>query len=924
MRHVKSRVCLFYFKCIWNMADIQYINYNDQQINSQDLLQNMANDVVNYVNNQPWTQKRKKRFLEVYKTFINNGIESGSVKTGLPIVHIGGETIDINSLPKLDREVYGAVADFVYNQMGRLTSQESEKPELPVFDNAYFTKDFTNFISTNYFGGRPFNTKTDWNSLDTRDENGLLPRTRRAEILSEALGKYADSLDENKVSFEGSPFNNIADFRARIEKARAALATPDNINDDTETLNALGLRASDWFNNGSGDTSNVVNPETGEYLTYGQLNAYNQLLAQQEQEALAAQREQKKLAQQEQEKLAQQELAAKNKAAYDNKLFFITRPGKFSGKTPQELKTKYKDHNSLLNALSTYSNKYLRDLTPDEYSELYGAYKYLTKGDQYKVNDTILNELKKISKFSNFAPNDWRMIPGINNIVYNVKTGTLHQIHDRAGYEAWKASSPKYKLDLFNGIKTKEDIQNTPIKQEGWTAADTADVVSIIGDLVSLGGFWFNVGGTVASVGADIFADINRGKDLGDILKNVGINLGFGVIGLIPGGKSTKIAARAARFVPKAFALAAAAGIILDPEVQKSAMKLTSVEDIKTISSKDLENIKYLFHAISGVTNVAKSHSRANNYRETINKQKIKTKSGETVKLTNKQVEQINKVGAKKGQAAAEAEFKKITREVSGKEYEIAPESFKFSETGKAWYNPAKYSAKLRNIVSNDTKLQGQKIADKREIVKILNEDKSKPWYNWQKGYAPFELTPFRRTPSFLKSDSKSNTPITNLPQEKPLDGSSGGKTISPTNNSEIPLELRNLVRNDPQTLEGLQIYNQAKRDNFSTGLLNEEKMQLYGAPIQIVDVSNAAEPRFMVRAGRSLKFVSSREEAQKQIFDFLNKRFNKAIGKDFRNVEKIKELGNYLRELRTKGILKQGGRIDKQKIQKYKDFINK
>ena len=900
------------------MADIQYINYNDQQINSQDLLQNMANDVVNYVNNQPWTQKRKKRFLEVYKTFINNGIESGSVKTGLPTVHIGGETIDINSLPKLDREVYGAVADFVYNQMGRLTSQESEKPELPVFDNAYFTKDFTNFISTNYFGGRPFNTKTDWNSLDTR-ENGLLPRTRRAEILSEALGKYADSLDENKVSFEGSPFNNIADFRARIEKARAALATPDNINDDTETLNALGLRASDWFNNGSGDLSSAINPETGEYLTYGQLNAYNKYLEQQA--ALQPQQYTEPT-----ETITKE---PKKNTAQSQPYVILSKPGNFSGKTPMELKDIYKDQDSLLKELMAYSQKPIGELTGEEYSRLYGAYKYLTGRfnprdlERFKIKDKNLwNNLKKSKIFAKAAPNDLRMIPGINNLIFDTRTGKLYQIDTKENYDAYQDS----KFDLFNGIKTKEDIQNTPIKQEGWTAADTADVVSIIGDLVSLGGFWFNVGGTVASVGADMFADINRGKDLGDILKNVGINLGFGVIGLIPGGKSTKIAARAARFVPKAFALAAAAGIIFDPEVQKSAMKLTSVEDIKTISSKDLENIKYLFHAISGITNVAKSHRRANNYRETINKQKIKTKSGETVKLTNKQVEQINKVGAKKGQAAAEAEFKKITREVGGKEYEIAPESFKFSETGKAWYNPAKYSTKLRNIVSDDIKLQGQKITDKREIVKILNEDKSKPWYNWQKGYAPFELTPFRRTPSFLKSNSKSNTPITNLPQEKPLDGSSGGKKISPPETQTSSYKnVRQFMKDNPEIKDVFPLFNQAKRGKFSDKAPELGTQIIGGTEVSITPLDYPGKQAFKVKIGdNEIEIINSQQEVKQKIFNLLNLKKEEIAGGKLNNKETIKQLGEALRDLKAKGWLKKGGRIDKQKIQKYKEFINK
>jgi hypothetical protein len=43
----------------------------------------------------------------------------------------------------------------------------------------------------------------------------------------------------------------------------------------------LGLNASDWFNNGSGDPSGKVD-EDGNELTYGQLYEHNQALKEQE------------------------------------------------------------------------------------------------------------------------------------------------------------------------------------------------------------------------------------------------------------------------------------------------------------------------------------------------------------------------------------------------------------------------------------------------------------------------------------------------------------------------------------------------------------------------------------------------------------------------------------------------------------------
>jgi hypothetical protein len=94
--------------------------------------------------------------------------------------------------------------------------------------------------------------ENDWNRLDARNEKGIRGRKNRADTLARYLREYSDSLDESKLSFEGSPFTNLNDFKGRINKAIEALGT-ENTEDDIPALNAIGLKASDWFNNGSGD-----------------------------------------------------------------------------------------------------------------------------------------------------------------------------------------------------------------------------------------------------------------------------------------------------------------------------------------------------------------------------------------------------------------------------------------------------------------------------------------------------------------------------------------------------------------------------------------------------------------------------------------------------------------------------------------------
>ena len=73
------------------MADIQYLNYGDQQIEQEALLKNMADQVVNYVNSQPWTTKRKKKFMSAYSDIINRGILGASSSTGEWMINVGGD-----------------------------------------------------------------------------------------------------------------------------------------------------------------------------------------------------------------------------------------------------------------------------------------------------------------------------------------------------------------------------------------------------------------------------------------------------------------------------------------------------------------------------------------------------------------------------------------------------------------------------------------------------------------------------------------------------------------------------------------------------------------------------------------------------------------------------------------------------------------
>ena len=64
------------------MADIQYLNYGDQQIEQQAFLNKAANEVQNYVQNQPWSRKRKEKFMSAYSDLMNRGVLGASNSSG--------------------------------------------------------------------------------------------------------------------------------------------------------------------------------------------------------------------------------------------------------------------------------------------------------------------------------------------------------------------------------------------------------------------------------------------------------------------------------------------------------------------------------------------------------------------------------------------------------------------------------------------------------------------------------------------------------------------------------------------------------------------------------------------------------------------------------------------------------------------------
>ena len=908
------------------MADIQYLNYGDQQIEQQALLNNLANQVQDYVNRQSWSNKRKEKFMSAYSDLMSKGIQGASNSTGQWVINVGGD-IPFDSMSRKDKEMYQEAAYFIQQQMAALPTKASKETEeqndLKLFDASEFDRGFKRHVNQTMSGGFDFQIggpNDQWNYLDERDSKGLRGRTKRAGKLAELLKGYSDSIDFSKYKFdENSPFKNADDFKERINAAVKALTeTPDDINDDTQALNALGLKPSIWFNNGSGDTFVA---DDGKEYTYGEY--YGKILP-------------------EQEKIKQEKLLEKQKATqqaiYNNTLFFnkVTKR-EMLGQNPQALKEKYKgDSNALVQQLKNYAQNDIRTLSPDEQSEVQGAYRYLAKDP---IDSKLLKQLQSSSsgQYKTATLNRFKKIKGIDNLIWDSVAKQVIQINTRQQQQAVQ-NQP---TNLFKEVQTQEEQKSNPRQlSEGLKYEDYARIGAALGDVISLGGFWANVGGSIVSLIGDTTADIADDKvSTWEAVKNLGKNLGWTAAGFIPGGKLGKVAEHMLRWGPKLLVALNDYNLLNDESNKKTWNKLTSDKLIKEgLNDEDLKNITYWVRALTGTANAVKATARDIKYSKARGTagQEFTTKDGTKIILSNKDVQEINVAGARKGQKAAEAKFKEKAREVTGTEHEAAEGTFKFSENGR--------TGLFKNTRSKlqDQQLQGEskvfRTPEQQRYYDLLLQDRRIG------GYGGWRWLGSRGTSSYFNHFDKG------ISFRNPLRGIT--QKLNPYKNIEQPLQQRNsnransneVSRNNnnngvPHSKNEIrkEWKNIIEKHNFTNNELSKNTTESYS-------INNSVSPEL------GLHMTVHTNEDGSGYLNITRDINNTTIPISFRNQKDLqlrvsellkdmrkttnnstakaglnhKEIGKILQDLKRKGWLKQGGTIDKQKIQQYKEFIKK
>lgn len=222
----------------------------------------------------------------------------------------------------------------------------------------------------------------------------------------------------------------------------------------------------------------------------------------------------------------------------------------FNNKTPI---TK-QNFNYFLNQI--IRKNYKNDLTPEEANHLANTlvYYYNTVGKGQYKDDSDINKIKQIIKEltsnSKVISNNSKVISNnynnynnsnINYSLYRKNGGiikaqvgaTLTSLTSNKNNKSSKITLEKSKKDSYSG--RIRDINN-------WNTSDTLDAISTGLDAASLAGGAVGVGAGLASTLVQAVSDSNRsGFMSGEMLKNLGINLGFTALAFIPGASAVKV-----------------------------------------------------------------------------------------------------------------------------------------------------------------------------------------------------------------------------------------------------------------------------------------------------------------------------------------------------------------------------------------------
>lgn len=930
--------------------ETKYLKYgSDKRVSQSKLQEKLATNLNSYIENLPYTRKRKEALKKAYSEIYSKGINGAIIdpQTGQWSIDINGTFDNLDQYTdKFGFNPYYEASRYIQNTMSGLTEdleekKEDKKVELPKYDK--FQDNFGNFISKTYFGGNDFRINEDWNILDERDKNtGLRDTQKRASRLAQYLKAYSDSLEEGKYDFEGSAFNNVADLKSKINTAITALNDGTWNQTDKDALNAIGLRSSDWFNNGSGDKFIA---DDGKEYTYG--DYYGRILPQQEKDKAKAEAEKQKASQQ---------------TTYNNTLFITRGSSKLQGRNPQELKLKYGADDKLRQALFQYSQQNIRNLTPDEQSELHGAYRYLAKSP---IDNKLLKQLQSSSSglYKNASLNRFKKIDGIDNLIWDSAAGQLIQIQTRDQYNANK-NQPQ---DLFKGVKTQEELnkekdkaQQQYLNNTEWTADQTRELAGIAADVASVVDPEPFTAGGLALTGTGL-RTYNRATDAdGFTWSDAGhtaLDAGLSLLGMIPVVGDAALAARVVGKLQKAAGwLGAAFAAASVPQAAKAAWN-------KVVNGQDMtvDDWRAIGNVLMGATQARRiqlnraAGNAVKNQGGTTTKEKVgevevkvngKTEKVEIDEASAKELQQSYKAAGSDQKATTEAlrKSRKVREQLEAKKTSDgkpaytkeqldameAPQAASGSVRGKS---PIQGLRDTRGIKITERSIQnsGTPISElnlgplaQMRINAIQNNTGlfNRGNFGWNMRGRNSEQQSSGWLSRMWQNLKNPYKPKTQKQQEVPKQETTQQETQQSQQKTTREQQFdRATINRYKETV--LNRNNKPADQRFSKRNITDGKYNIGGEQITI---KKEADGTFSLTSNSGKYELRKKSQNEiKEMIASIVKSQRKSVDQQGKVTKKsTKEIGKILQDLKRKGWLKQGGTIDKQRIQQYKEFIKK
>lgn len=247
------------------------------------------------------------------------------------------------------------------------------------------------------------------------------------------------------------------------------------------------------------------------------------------------------------------------------------------------------------------------------------------------------------------------------------------------------AAQPKSVPALRTAVKNDK-----PASYDTLTTADKVSIAAAAADLVSSfsGNPLVNAGGTLLTTTANAFSDASHGASAADIAQNAAVNVGWGLVGFVPGlGTMTK----AKRFKKALqFASGSLQTYFITNGLQSGLEALSNIMNDRA-SVQDYKNLVYALGAGKGAVNsvqntvkrrgAAKVIESTDLFKAGDNKYTFKSKGKETKRLTAAQVKELQE----KGPAGVSDDIKSLLNGVEIKPEKKLPFGFTYKQSPREY-----------------------------------------------------------------------------------------------------------------------------------------------------------------------------------------------------------------------------------------------